>query len=699
MESELITDLRIDDLDFWEVTRVRCIETICRWIEAQPERMKAYDLATEDANRQLAEIARAAGVEDARSISKKSMIRIFRNWVNGLLDPMGSGKLLAAPRTWQTLVDYRKLSALSRQCRTAQPAFRNHLAALAAKHPRSLKSAVEELHRAWRNGENIPGYEGMNYKRNLPLPAGWSYDNLHKCLPDRRTLTITRQGMREAAPMLPQVQSTRVGLWPGAFVVFDDVWLDCLAWGPAPNGRMQLGRPLQIGCLDYYTGRRLCWGTKLRTMDESGQHLQLTEQEMLLILVDYLYNVGYSPRGTVLLVEHGTAAIRETVADRLYDITRGRVRVERSGIVGKQQVSAFEGRGYGNFKFKAALESWHNLLHNKMDDQPLHTGHDRKEPEKLWGIRREQEALVRAMNKGKLTPELEAALWHYAPSLYELTEQLVGVVESINHRQDHNLEGWAECGFVQEEFCLDGSTWQPAHTLLPPMAAAARALALTMPQVARQAYMSPDDAWQVECAKPENKLIRLTPTECLALLGTEMAFPLSHKGGVFDISAKRRHFANITYETRVRDARGYERELPYGPKYRGVFNPLSETLFVLDEKDRVLGEAPRADRFMRADPDAAARAMGRVAQRTAEITDRIAAHGQAGAIAADQAQIAWNAELLAIADNPDKRQTPQDRRVLKKLSAGQAPAPTDYKPLPETVGMGLPDTYGEASFS
>lgn len=684
-------ELTIDDLDVPDADRVRALMSACRFIDTYAgDRMTAFDLAAEEVTAHLAMMA-ASKVGKPRRVSSKTMQRAYYAWKR-------------TGGNWQELADRRKLAIIRAGILTTKPAFLAHLAALAAKHKRNLKSAVLDLHREWRAGEIIPGYEGRNYKRNLPLPAGWSYENLLHRFPDERTLTMTRQGMRAAAPMLPMVATTRAGCWPCSHVMFDDVWLDCLAWGPAPNGKTQLGRPLQIGALDYYTGKRLSYGTKLRTMDESGKHLQLTEDEMLMVLCGYLYNVGYSPRGTVLIVEHGTAAISEAVEQRLYDITEGRCRVERSGIVGKQQVGAWEGRGFGNFRFKASLESWHNLLHNRMDDEPLHVGHGRKEPEALHGIRKAQEKLLAEYDK--LPDEVAAQLVLCAPSLTELAERLIQVVGGIDNRTDHDLEGWEECGFVTQEATLDGQSWTSLDRIPAPLAAALVQSAATNPGVFRQRRMSPQEAWLREIEKPENKLIRLSCAECVALMGLERAFPVTHHGGTFTITAKKRHYAHLQFSTEIITPAGYKKELPYGPEYRAVFNPLTMNLFVLDEKDRVLGEAPQITRASRADQAALEQAMGESARRTAAITARAAAPLMPQTMA-DEEQRDHNAAVLAAYRNPALG-TPApklgNRRAAPALPPCEAPAedaPTTRRATPALTlaeDDELPSSYAPGTF-
>ena len=180
-----------------------------------------------------------------------------------------------------------------------------------------------------------------------------------------------------------------------------------------------------------------------------------------------------------------------------------------------------------------------------------------------------------------------------------------------------------------------------------------------------------------------------------------MAFPLSMKNGYFEISAKKRHYAHLQYQTRVINAWGIEEELPFGEKYRGIFNPLAETLFVLDEKNRCLGEAMIANKFAQVDPEAAARAIGHTAHRIAEITGQIEAQ-MAPTIAADQAQLDYNAAILETAKNPRPLMSPADARTTRKLAsrAARTPEPEPaYLPQPESSGLGLPDAYESSSFN
>ncbi len=111
-----------------------------------------------------------------------------------------------------------------------------------------------------------------------------------------------------------------------------------------------------------------------------------------------MFDFGYSPLGTTYPAEMGTATIREDIARILHDRTGGLVRVDLAGWTGKKKQiveGMFIGRGGGNPRHKAPLESLHNLLHNKMAALPGQTGPDvERRPEQLHGMLTAQEELM-----------------------------------------------------------------------------------------------------------------------------------------------------------------------------------------------------------------------------------------------------------------------------------------------------------------
>lgn len=671
--NDLDPSLRLDDLPLADATRVRLLEETCKWISTNPKPSSSFERAAVEVS------ARLVGLDGpaARPVSEGTMRRMYYAWIH-------------AEKSWRALLDRRTIAANKNRVRTAQPAFRAHLAMLAGRHKRALMGAIKELYKDWRDGKVIPGYEGMNYKPNMPLPSGWSVDNLMRCMPDKLALTMTRQGVRAASSMLPQVYSTRAGGWPLSRVMFDDVWLDCLAQGYDRAGQIQINRPLQLGCLDYFSGMRLSWFTKLRTMGTDGSSLQLNEDEMLFLLCDYLLNVGYSRRGTTLVCEHGTAAISREIEDMLAMLSGGCIKVDRSGITGLQQVGAFGGRGVGNPREKASLESWHNLLHNQMDGELTQVGKDRREPEALWGIRKNAEALAKAGQK--LGQDAALYLSPFVPTLAELAEKLVQVVGAINNRTDHDLEGWKECGFSTLEFSMTGNgNWTRLDEMPQDMAAVARALATQNPALLRERKLSPMEAW-TRCYNAAD-IVRFTPAECVTLVGTKFKFKLTPKGGGFHLNSTKRHHRQLIFETSVTTADGFTRELPFGPDYFGILNPLSETLFVLDSKDRVLGVATPTRRFSHTDEAARLQEFGRVQHRRAEELARVA-NIMAPDAAAMQTTLSYNQQVLdgKPADPLAKADDRRLRKLANKAETRQQEAALAYTPKPSS-GLDLLEDY------
>jgi len=669
-----------DELPLPQMTRVRLLEAALRWVEEQTWPIKSLPEAAQNLTARLARLEGPA----SRPVSAKTLERLLYAWRR-------------AGRCWQALVDGRTLRAARCGVRTASPAFRAHLALLAGRHPRSLVTAIKELYREWMEGRAIPGYEGLNHQPNMPLPQGWSVDNLMRCMPDRQALRVLHEGVRAGYADLAQVFSTRAGGWPGCMVSFDDVWLDCLVHGYDAQGHLQLARPLQLGCLDRYTGKRLSWFTKLRLRGEDGKSLQLTGDEMLYLLCNYLHTVGYSRRGTVLVCEHGTAAINEDVEQMLAILSGGLIRVERSGMTGARQAGAFGGRRVGNPRFKAELESWHSLLHNRMDGVLTQTGKNRTEPERLWELREHEEQVLAAQQK--LPPERALALMPFSMSLAQLGELLVQVVGGINARTDHRLEGWEECGFVEPEFSFNGlSDWRLLSDMSAEEVQEARALIERRPSRMRLRRLSPDEAWQRSLALPGNELVRFTPAECVALMGTHRKFHLTRRGGCFVVDSRSRSQRKLLFKSEVVDAGGNRRELPPGGKFYGVLNPFSEELFVLDERERVLGAAPVYHRAAHVDEAARLRVFGDVVRRREEELARIENMVMPDA-AAHAAQLEYNKRVLKGMEVDPLGV--YDEGLLARVAAPGRQEVEAAAFVPPTLpeGLGLAEGYDQSAFN
>jgi len=233
-----------------------------------------------------------------------------------------------------------------------------------------------------------------------------------------------------------------------------------------------------------------------------------------------LAEFGFHPDGCVLMVEHGTAAIREELERVLFDLTAGRVTVERSGIEG---VAAFAGQyggvSKGNFRFKASLESSGNLIHNETADLlrfPGQTGSNSRvnKPEELHGRERHADTLIKAC-EGLLqvmSPERAAALrlpFLEANNAMWLVNE---VMERINCRNEHELEGWLEAGLTTMDFELPDIgiiSAQKFLTLPPEKQATVQAVGTPVPR-----KMSPREVFD----QGRSRLVRLRPEQTALLL-------------------------------------------------------------------------------------------------------------------------------------------------------------------------------------
>lgn len=200
-----------------------------------------------------------------------------------------------------SLVDrrYRKQQARSR---TTLPRFLAdwHERCIQCQRKGGVPTAHLQLLQDWsQRRKTIPGYEDWpGWPR---IPEGWSLRNLQRLAPQSLETVALKQGIRAAAPQLAQVLATREGLWLGSHFMFDDVWLDLLVLA----GRDK-GQPLHLGVLEYLTGKRVAWGQKIRRRDEeTGKMIHLNQRDMRCILALWGATVGYSPRGTTLVVENG----------------------------------------------------------------------------------------------------------------------------------------------------------------------------------------------------------------------------------------------------------------------------------------------------------------------------------------------------------------------------------------------------------
>ncbi len=393
-------------------------------------------------------------------------------------------------RSWRVFVNRSKLS---RKEVSLPEEFIEHWKALCERNQRKSRPAWRGLINAWRHGAEIPGYPVRPPAGIGGVPDGWGYRNLMRCAPTPFELAAARIGRSAAAGCRPLVFTTRVGLAPGQFLVFDDLEHDVKVNFLGVNRKAM--RPLELCCLDLFSGCKIAWGMK-PTIEDDGIKQKLKEHEMRFLLAYVLTRVGYRPEGTTLMAEHGTAAIREDVEKIICDASDGAITVARSGIEGAAAL-VYEGRGKGHSRFKAALESHHNLAHNELAAAEGQMGKDRDHsPEELHGRETHNNMLMKAISF--LPPEramlLRMPFWEFNVFMRFAGE----VYEKINARDWHELEGWVESGLIAHEFRLgDDSPWMRAERLLAAPESERQAIAtlIQRPGWSRIRKLSPAEVW------------------------------------------------------------------------------------------------------------------------------------------------------------------------------------------------------------
>ena len=297
---------------------------------------------------------------------------------------------------------------------------------------------------------------------------------------------------------------------------------------------------------------------------------------MRFLLAYVLGTFGYSARGTLLVVEHGTAAIRDEIEKLLSDGTGGLIKVSRSGMEGAAaHAGQYAGRSRGNFRFKAALESLGNLIHNEMGFLPGQTGKDRDHrPEQLHGLLKNNDALLCALAQ---LPR-ERAMMLQLPLLE--FRQFIRVADEIyariNARTEHALEGWAN------------------HFL-------------TCPRTMTVRRKSPSEVFE----PGKRALVKLAPEVIALMLGPDLRVERKTRRGMFEF-----HESELSPDPLRFDAH----HLVEGEKYQTVLNPFQpNALWVFDARGRFFGQCPRLEAVCKSDVEAIQRACGRSSKIEAEL--------------------------------------------------------------------------------
>jgi hypothetical protein len=495
----------------------------------------------------------------------------------------------------------------------------------AAMNQRSTKAAMKQLCRDWRARKVTTKTPIHSITR---MPRGWSLRNLGRYAPPKFELKSVRIGRTAAASERPLVYTTRKGLWVGSHYMFDDMWHDFFVNSFAEN---QAGRPLELFSHDLYSARKVRWGVRVRTRKDDGTYNQLTEKMTRMILAATLHLDGYSPRGTKLVVEHGTAAIRGTTKEEkethavfrdgldkiLYDATGGLIEIRRSGMTGAAAHSGqYRGISKGNFRHKASLESGNNLTHNVFAALPGQTGKDvEHRPEELHGLLKHNAALL--MARTRLPEERAKKLIFPLLELNEFIWKAEELYAAIEDDREHEVNDWIECGHVTQELLIGGN-WVPLMDAVQTEEQAevmerliGEGLVKTRPVRKKRR-----EVWREGC----DELIRIGGHVVVAILGDDLAVPHRITGNHFEFEDADVGPGTHYYKALCKTPHGQTIRLRDGETFETFVNPFApDTMFVRDADGSYLGECPRDLAPCRADEEAVRRKAGAAAKEESDL--------------------------------------------------------------------------------
>lgn len=413
--------------------------------------------------------------KEAARIQRETSGRFSAERLRKLYQKFTSGTEAYDAGDWRLLIDRRRAPA---EERGAIPyATISFYMGLVESNQRCAKAAWRELKKIWRtkydtNGRYYATFPG--YPKEWPVPAwhgeypkGCSYDNLQEHAKrrggqDDYTLTAARIGLAAASAHRPKVYLTRKGLRLGQQYQFDDHELNLKVHFPNQTRAM---RPRGFFAYDRLSGSVFAnWFKPTFWDDDELKKKTLTGRDFMFFVIGVLlrYGVRTDELGTEFVLEHGTAAIDpESRFEKALLEVCPTVRIARGGRFGKgahagQYDPSTPGHGRGNFRRKAGMEGFFNILDNYVAVLRGQVGKDRLHaPEQIQGMDREHGALVKIM--ANLPPELAARIESPFLKWPEFFARASALLQEIDSTRDHECEGW-------DNFMT--TLWRPSATSL-----------------------------------------------------------------------------------------------------------------------------------------------------------------------------------------------------------------------------------------
>lgn len=519
---------------------------------------------------------------------------------------------------WEALIERRYCPELWNrgETRTISAQDKEIVKTYCEQFQRSSAAAIRKMRADYRKGI-VQTDTPLNVETGFPY--GWSEGNLKRFVPTKYELKNARIGRSAADSHRQLVYTTRRDLWVGSHYLFDDMWHDHMV---NQLDQRKTGRPLEFHGLDLYSANKFAWGMRVRLEREDGTMEGLKESDMRFLLATVFDLYGYSARGTTLVVEHGTAAIREDLEKFLFEETGGLVTVARSGMSGAAAAAhQYAGRAKGNFRFKAALESLGNLIHNEMAYLPAQTGRNvENRPEGLHGLLKRNDALICAL--AQLEPERAEMLRWPMLTIQQFRMIASEIYQRINERTDHDLEGW-------------DLLYRPDTRL------------------GGMRRMSPAEVFRAG----QRHLVRLRPQAIAAILLADDGVERNVRRGMIETRDGEISGDVLRYNASL---------LREGEKYRTILNPYSpNALYCFDAAGRFVASIPRINSIDRADVAALQEQCGRVAREEAAALAPFRARHMAEA-RQKKADMRWNTSVVSGAPMTEEERSRS--RTLRDLS-------------------------------
>ncbi len=562
-----------------------------------------------------------------RGFSPESLARKFRLFCAG--DPAQG----YAPGDWRLVLDKTCNSNFWQRTRVTLPsATIAYYQSLVACNQRGKAASawthlVAQLAR-WRAGDEqaaIPGYDTPpTNDPGTDLPKGWTEGNFRRHRPTTFESRLIALGPKAAAAYRPKLIGTRVGLEVMQYLQIDDFWHDFMVNVP---GARQASRLLQFHAIDLFSACNVTRGFKPALDNEvTGVQERLKEREVLFLLCHQLCSVGYRAAGTTILCESGTSTIRDRERQLLFDMTNGKVTVECGKAYAHQTIAGFfGGETGGNPRFKAALESSGNLLHNRMADMldfPGQVGLNSRtaKPEEIERRRQHNDALLAAMTA--LPKHIAERLQLDFLSLSEAILLVNKITALINDRRQHNLEGWREAGLIVQEWRPGTQCeFKPLSELQALPSGERQAMATYVrhtPNLTRERAMSPLEVFD----SARGSLVKL-PAHCAAIILSDLdGSEITVRNNMIALSVPEIDpDKELIFDPLMRDGRGVKDRLRDGFTAIARINPMDPgELFLYDARNGYLGNVTRVLGANRADEDAMLAEYKRLAKAESELT-------------------------------------------------------------------------------